>query len=563
MELPFAGVHQLCAPMFARLDALPEPQRDALSVALGRSSGGSPDRFLVALAVLSLLSAVPRSSRCSVSLMTRNGWTRLRVRCSGSSRDGYWRSRWGSCSRSRASEQARARGPARVAARRAGGGGSPCLLASAVPGLLDARPRPDHRRDPRKPARSAGAASERQRSGAGRRLPAPRLGRSTWSYRGPLPAARRRLASAVAAADSAGCRGSGGGRDASLARSREAGDRGERTGSSPGCAASGDRSAGPIPTSTGAIGGVPGGLAWRPTGCARRLAIGVRSGGRRRSPSLASRPAAAGPDEDVAAELEHSAGRAQARAASPRPLRSSQRAVALTRDPKQRTERALAAADFGLRAGASSAAREMMAAAEIGPLRRTPARAPGPAARRGLLRSESAAATSAALLRAAKTLESLDAQLARETYLDAWSSALVQGALASPANLRGVSRSSVGRDAGRPSASDRRAAGRVLTGVHRRRSAAAPVLERAATGLADERVSIEEVLRWGWLATAAAVMVWDYETCLAVAARGRACPRGRRAHRAGGQCQRDGTGHHVGRRVREGHIPGRRGRCRH
>ena len=53
-----------------------------------------------------------------------------------------------------------------------------------------------------------------------------------------------------------------------------------------------------------------------------------------------------------------------------------------------------------------------------------------------------------------------------------------------------------------------------------RRSAAAPVLARAATGFADERVSIEEVLRWGWLATAAAVMVWDYETCLAVATRG-------------------------------------------
>jgi hypothetical protein len=58
MELPFAGVHQLCAPMLARLSALPEPQRNALSVALGLSSGAAPDRFLVALAVLSLLSAV-------------------------------------------------------------------------------------------------------------------------------------------------------------------------------------------------------------------------------------------------------------------------------------------------------------------------------------------------------------------------------------------------------------------------------------------------------------------------------------------------------------------------
>src|SRR5215211_7956739 len=47
MELPFAGLHQLCAPMLTQLDALPEPQRDALSVALGLSSGDAPDRFLV------------------------------------------------------------------------------------------------------------------------------------------------------------------------------------------------------------------------------------------------------------------------------------------------------------------------------------------------------------------------------------------------------------------------------------------------------------------------------------------------------------------------------------
>jgi hypothetical protein len=58
MELPFAAVHQLCAPIAARLSALPEPQQEALSVTLGLSSGHAPDRFIVALAVLSLLSAV-------------------------------------------------------------------------------------------------------------------------------------------------------------------------------------------------------------------------------------------------------------------------------------------------------------------------------------------------------------------------------------------------------------------------------------------------------------------------------------------------------------------------
>src|SRR3954469_2052390 len=58
MELPFAGLHQLCAPMLDRLDALPEPQQGALCVALGLSSGAAPDRFLVALAALSLLAEV-------------------------------------------------------------------------------------------------------------------------------------------------------------------------------------------------------------------------------------------------------------------------------------------------------------------------------------------------------------------------------------------------------------------------------------------------------------------------------------------------------------------------
>ncbi len=57
MELPFAGVHQLCAPLLDRLDALPAPQGNALRVALGLAPGEPPDRFLISLAVLSLLSA--------------------------------------------------------------------------------------------------------------------------------------------------------------------------------------------------------------------------------------------------------------------------------------------------------------------------------------------------------------------------------------------------------------------------------------------------------------------------------------------------------------------------
>jgi hypothetical protein len=55
MGLPFAGLYQLCAPMLGRLGSLAEPQRRGLSVAFGLASGESPDRFLVALATLSLM----------------------------------------------------------------------------------------------------------------------------------------------------------------------------------------------------------------------------------------------------------------------------------------------------------------------------------------------------------------------------------------------------------------------------------------------------------------------------------------------------------------------------
>src|SRR5580698_3045490 len=58
MELAFAGLHQLCGPMLDPLGRLPGPQRDALRVAFGLEAGPAPDRFLVGLAVLSLLSEV-------------------------------------------------------------------------------------------------------------------------------------------------------------------------------------------------------------------------------------------------------------------------------------------------------------------------------------------------------------------------------------------------------------------------------------------------------------------------------------------------------------------------
>src|ERR1700745_384308 len=75
MEPPFAGLHQLCARMLGRLGSLAEPQRRALSVALGLASGDSPDRFLVALAALRLMAeaAPERAGLCAGAAVSGGG----------------------------------------------------------------------------------------------------------------------------------------------------------------------------------------------------------------------------------------------------------------------------------------------------------------------------------------------------------------------------------------------------------------------------------------------------------------------------------------------------------
>src|SRR3954449_8975558 len=58
MELAYAGLHQLCAPFADQIDRLPGPQQDALDTAFGQRDGDAPNRFIVGLAVLGLLSEV-------------------------------------------------------------------------------------------------------------------------------------------------------------------------------------------------------------------------------------------------------------------------------------------------------------------------------------------------------------------------------------------------------------------------------------------------------------------------------------------------------------------------
>jgi DNA-binding CsgD family transcriptional regulator/tetratricopeptide (TPR) repeat protein len=124
------------------------------------------------------------------------------------------------------------------------------------------------------------------------------------------------------------------------------------------------------------------------------------------------------------------------------------------------------------------------------------------------------------LLDAARKLETLDLRLSRDTYLEAWAAALFAGHLASGGSLLEVSRAaaSAPNPAGPPLPCDLLLDGLSLIFTEGR-PAATPVLERAIAAFASREISVQEMLRWGWLATRAANLVWDYDSCLEIATR--------------------------------------------
>ena len=135
-----------------------------------------------------------------------------------------------------------------------------------------------------------------------------------------------------------------------------------------------------------------------------------------------------GPGEEVAAELERSAGRAQARGGVAAAAAFLQRAVALTVDPARRAERALAAAQVSFQAGAFDAALGLLATAEAGPLDEFQQRAGRPAARPRRRASRPRQRCSPVAAAApAQTARAVRPRLARETYLTAWGAAIAAG----------------------------------------------------------------------------------------------------------------------------------------
>ena len=429
MELAFASLHQLCAPLLDRLDRVPVPQQRALEIVFGLADGSAPDRFLIGLAVLSLLSeaAEERPVLCVVD-------------------DAQWLDQASALTLAFVARRLLAEPVALVfAARRPGealehiadleiGGlgddDARALLRSALPSVLDARVRDrivaETRGNPLALLELPQGMTPAQLAG-GFGMPGTRglPGRIEESYVRRLEALpdEARLLLLVAAAEPIG--------DPLLLLRA-----GERLGigvsevdtATDGLLALSDRVTFRHPLVRSAV--------YRSAAPAERRAAHLALAevtDREADPDRRAwhrAAAAAAPDEDVAVELERSAGRAQARGGFAAAAAFLERAVALTEAPERRADRALAAAQASLQAGTFEATRGLLTAAEVGPLDELQQ------ARLDLLRAESAYAESrgsdapALLLRAAKALEPLDPRLARETHLDAWSSALFAGRLA-------------------------------------------------------------------------------------------------------------------------------------
>jgi DNA-binding CsgD family transcriptional regulator len=222
--------------------------------------------------------------------------------------------------------------------------------------------------------------------------------------------------------------------------------------------------------------------------------------------------AARDPDEAVAAELERSAGRAQARGGVAATAAFLGRAVELTPDPAQRRERALAAAQASLSAGAFNDARGLLATAEAGPLDEFQR------ARSDLLRAQLSFASSRGtdatplLLAAARQLEPLDVSLARETYVDAFSAALfgarLNGSVGVPEVAQAAS-AAPGRPDGEAATADLLLD--ALVALADDYGTAVAPCRRAVQRLAGEKVSPKERLRWLWQGCVVALEIWDDE----------------------------------------------------
>ncbi|MFG1819717.1 LuxR C-terminal-related transcriptional regulator [Kribbella sp. NPDC049174] len=229
--------------------------------------------------------------------------------------------------------------------------------------------------------------------------------------------------------------------------------------------------------------------------------------------------AAPGPDEDVAAELERSAARAQARGGIAAVAAFLERASDLTQDPARRSQRALEAAQAKFQAGAFEPAADLLATATAGqPDELTRARI-------DVLRAAIAFAQGRGkeapplLLTAARRLEQLNVAIARETYLEAVAAVIFAGHLARSPGWREVGEAARGA----PPAQLQRTTDKLLDALAVRLTdgfaPSVPMIDQVLTAFSDEDVPVQESMRWLLLAGVISADLWDLERWDMVTAR--------------------------------------------
>jgi DNA-binding CsgD family transcriptional regulator len=227
--------------------------------------------------------------------------------------------------------------------------------------------------------------------------------------------------------------------------------------------------------------------------------------------------AAAGPDETVAAELERSASRAQARGGIAAAAAFLERAAELSPDPTKSGRRGLAAARLKLHAGAPDAAERALTVATRAPLEELDrARVERLRAQIAFVRTRGSD-TPSLLSAAAKRLEPLDAALARKTHLEALWAAVVSGRFARDTGVLQAAEAAILSAEQEPA----RAIDLLLEGaIARLTRGHEPALPRMARAVAAFRAegSRPENLAWCWLACQLAYDLWDDEACDAIAA---------------------------------------------
>ncbi len=228
--------------------------------------------------------------------------------------------------------------------------------------------------------------------------------------------------------------------------------------------------------------------------------------------------AALGADEDLAAELERSAERAQARGGLAAAAAFLERAAALTPDRARRARRALAAAQAKYLAGSPQAALTLLDSAASAPMDAPEVALAQRLRGRIALHVSRSGEGAPILLDAAQRLESLDPGLARETHLEAMHAAAVAGRLGMGMRDAATAARTAPAAPGPQRASDVLLDGlavRFTEGV----SAGAPILKLALAGLLDGNEDYEEDVRWPWLACRVAADVFDDETWHLLASR--------------------------------------------